>query len=83
MTEFKTARQKLTDLWVAGEYRAALKLAATWPNLGGHKDRIRQGWAATSNPAIYREMGRDPEKLYRDGLAAVAERYGLEAPNAK
>ena len=75
-----TALQTLKDLWGAGEHRKALKLAASWPRLGEHKRAITQGWAATSNPAFYREIGREPAELYRNGLAAVATRYGLPLP---
>jgi hypothetical protein len=72
-----TALQELEDLWAAGEYRKALKLAASWPRLGEHKDAIRGGWDATVNGRVHREMGKDPDTMYAAGLAAVAARYGL------
>jgi hypothetical protein len=74
----QTAIQSMRTLWAAGEYRRALKLAATWPRLGTHKDAIQRGWAAASNADMYRQMGKDPAALYEAGLAAVAARYGLE-----
>jgi len=78
MQVVETKLQKLKGLWAAGEYRKALKLAASWPRLGEHKDAIQGGWSAWSTPNIYREMGFEPEAMYMAGLAAVAERYGLE-----
>ncbi len=62
----------------AGEYRQALKLAATWQELGEHKERITRGWAAILNPAMYRQMGEEPDAFVEDGIAALRERYGLE-----
>lgn len=75
-----TALKKLKTHWAAGEYRAALKLAAGWPRLGVQKGAIQQGWAAVSNERFYRQLGKDPVALYRAGLAAVAERYALPVP---
>lgn len=77
----KTKLDKLKELWASGQYRAALKLAASWPRLGTHKEAITRGWAAATNPGLYRGMGKDPGKLYADGLHAVAARYELKKPN--
>jgi len=76
----KTALQKLKDLWADRQYRQALKLAATWPRLGKHRDAIRGGWAAATNPVFYRQLGKDPDGMYTAGVLAVAERYGLPLP---
>lgn len=75
--KMQTALDKLKAHWKRGDYRKALKLAASWPNLGKHKDAITAGWAATSNPDFYRQMKKDPEELYAKGVAAVAARYDL------
>jgi len=75
-----TKLEQLKKLWDAGDYRNALKLAATWPRLGEHKKAIQQGWAAAWNPGFYHQMGKDPAALYRDGLGALAERYDLTLP---
>jgi len=74
----KLAQMKI--MWAAGDYRGALKLAASWPQLGTHKEAITRGWAAVSNPKFYMELGQNPAALYKAGLVAVAERYTLEAP---
>ena len=68
----KTAIQKLRSLWAAGDHRKAIKLAASGPQLGDHR-----GWAAISNPDVYRQLGEDPQTLYDLGLQALRERYGL------
>ena len=77
---FTTALQKLKNLWAAGRYLEAIKLAASWPRLGDHKVPIERGWAAASNPGFYRSIKKDPNALYRAGLLAVAERYDLPVP---
>lgn len=75
--QLKTALAELRGHWAAGDYRKALKLAASWPKLGPQKAAIQQGWAAASNPSFYRQLGKDPQACYQAGLVAVAERYGL------
>lgn len=58
-----------------GDYRAALKLAASWPNLGEHKEAITRAWAAISHPDTYIEMGQNPDVLFIAGVTALRERY--------
>lgn len=60
-----------------GDYRGALRIAAKFPRLGAHRDRIQRGWAAASRPEFYRTLGRDPAAIEADGVAALRERYGL------
>lgn len=77
MAQLTSALQRLRDLWAAGQHRKALALAAKWHDLGTAKDAITRGHAAANNPAIYREMNKDPDQLVRDGLAALCSRYQL------
>ena len=78
----ETALDRLKALWADGEYRKAIKLAASWPRLGEHKAAIERGWAAASNPAFYRQLRKDPVALYHKGLVAVAARYHLPLPES-
>lgn len=78
----ETKLAKLKKMWAAHDYRAALHLAASWPELGEQRDKITQGWAAVSNEGFYRQLGKDPAVLYRAGLHAVAVRYKLTPPQA-
>lgn len=59
----------------AGDWVAALRLAARFPRLGEHKDAITRGWAALQNPTFYKEIGKDPDALVAAGVAALKERY--------
>jgi len=79
----ETALDRLKALWAAGEYRKALKMAASWPRLGAHDKAIRDGWSAATNPDFYRQIKRDPAALVAAGLAAIAERYDLAEAKTK
>lgn len=71
-------RDELKQLLDAGKHRAALKLAASAPRLlQTHKDAILAGYAAATNPAFYRELGRNPDDLVAAGVAAIQARYDL------
>lgn len=60
-----------------GDVRTALRIAAAFPQLGKHKERITRGWAALQSPVFYRELGHDPDLLVADAVAAIKERYKL------
>lgn len=67
----------LRGYMAAGNYRAAVKLAASWPSLGDHRDAIRDGWEAYRDPDFQRQIGRDPDELQRAAVAAIKDRYQL------
>lgn len=60
----------------AGRWREALKLAASWQQLGDEAKAIRQGWEGYARPDFQRQLHRDPEALTREGQAALVRRYG-------
>ena len=60
----------------AGDYRKALALAASWPNLGVEKQAIERGHEAYVRPDFQRQLKRDPDKLIAAGIAALHRRYG-------
>ena len=60
----------------AGRWREALKLAASWQQLGDEAKAIRQGWEGYARPDFQRQLRRDPEVLTREGQAALVRRYG-------
>lgn len=64
-----------------GRYADALKLAAKWQNLGGHKKAITQAWQAIKSPQFYRDTDQDPELLDELGKQAIHERYGIPLPD--
>jgi len=73
----KTKLSQMRDHAAAGEWRQALKIAATFRTLGPDREAIQRGWAAETNPAIYREMNQDPAALVAVGMEAMKRRYKL------
>lgn len=73
----KTKLSKLKELMATGDFRAALKLAASFSQLGSQKIQIRRGWQAIQSPDFYREIGKNPDELVAAGVAAIRERYNL------
>lgn len=66
----------LRAFMAAGDWRSALGLAAKFPRLGEHKTVITRAWEAVQRPEFYRAIGKDPEALIGEGVAALRERYG-------
>lgn len=67
--------QDILAALAAGKPAEAVRIAAGFPHLGQHKDRITKGWSAHRNPEFYRELGLDPAQLFADAVQAVRERY--------
>lgn len=59
----------------AGEWRKALALAAKFHDLGEHKKQITRAHDAQQNPDFYRQIGKEPDGLLREGIEALKERY--------
>lgn len=73
----ETKVAKLRAFMAAGDHRAALRLAASWPRLGEHRVTIQRAAAAMLSPQAYQEMGFDAAALIAAGIAAIRERYRL------
>lgn len=65
----------LKTYMASGDWRKALKLSASWPNLGKDKKAITKAWAAMSNPSFYKQMGYDIDKTIALGIVALKRRY--------
>jgi hypothetical protein len=58
-----------------GDWPAALRLAASYPDLGAEAAVIRRGHEATVRPGFYSELGRDVDADIHAGIAALRRRY--------
>jgi hypothetical protein len=67
----------LREYMSANEWGKALRLAASWPRLGEHRDAITQAWAAYSNRRFYEQLGKDVDALVAAGITALRHRYPL------
>lgn len=61
----------------AGDWQAALRLAASFPVLAPDvKADIVRGHEAYAHPSWCRGLGKDPQALIEAGKAALVRRYG-------
>lgn len=68
--------EQLRAFMVAGDWRAAIKLAASFPQLGEEKAAILRGWESFVRPEFQRAIGKDPDALISEARAALVRRYG-------
>lgn len=79
----KTKLSQIREYMTAGDWRAAMKLADSFGDLGRYKEPIERAWAAYTRPQFYLEIGKNPAALIAAGMAALVERYGDPANNFK
>ena len=75
-----SAQPKLSRLraaYAAGDRIEALRIAARFPSLGAERGPILTAWGAIQNRAMYLQMGKQPDALIAQGVAAMAAKYGL------
>jgi len=65
----------LREFMAAGQWREAIKLAASFPRLGDERGAILSARGAFTNPSFYRQIGKDPEALIAAGRDALTRRY--------
>ncbi len=75
---------RLCALLRAEDWGAALALAARFPVPGRGGDRgdlrtVQLAHEARTNPAFYRQLGKDPAVLFRAGVTVLLRLYGAQA----
>lgn len=75
MLPMKKKIDTLRALINEGNFSKALALAAKFPRLGEHRDAIVLGHEARVHRSIYKQLGRDPDKLVAEGIKALIARY--------
>jgi hypothetical protein len=76
MTESKLL--KVRAMLAVGDEYGALRLVKSFPVLGPEKETILRGWCARQSPLFYKQLGYDPDALWRDAVAAVRAKYNIE-----
>jgi hypothetical protein len=61
----------------AGAWESAIAIAAKFPRLGDEATAIMRAHEAIVRPDFQRQLGRDPEQLKADGIAALKGKYGV------
>lgn len=72
----QTKLSKLVAMMNAGEWDAAIRFAAKFPDLGAEKAHITRAKDAILNPRFYEQLGRNVPELIAEGRAALLRRYG-------
>ena len=57
----------------ADNWGGAFSMCAAWPRLGEHKASIDRAASARLSPSLYKQMGRDLDKIERAGRAAISK----------
>lgn len=65
--------QEVKRLLSEGRDVEAVHVAAKLRGLGEYRDAIQSAAAAIRSPQFYRELGRDPDAMIRDGVRATKE----------
>lgn len=72
---YQTKISILRERASAGDWVGAMRLAARFPSLGGEREAITRAWDSRQSPALYRQLGRDPDALWEAGILALRRRY--------
>ena len=59
-----------------GDWELALAIAARFPELGAHRNKILRGHEAYTNPRFYQQIGYDLDTLKEAGKQALINKYG-------
>lgn len=73
----QTKLQSLKDAAARQDWQSALRIAATFADLGEHKAAIVRGHEAHSNARFAKQLGRDPQGDIEAGILALCARYSL------
>lgn len=73
----KTKLSKVQDAMRAGNWAKALSIAAKFPRLGAEKKAIEGAHDALRSPAFYRQIGKDPDTMVAEGIAALKTKYAI------
>ena len=63
-----------------GDWPAALRIAAKFPELGDERTAILRAHGAIGNASFYAQLGQEPAALIAEGIAALQRRYNLLTP---
>lgn len=66
---------KIREALRAGETGKAISLASKFFDRSGETRVYQQAQSANTNPAFYRQIGKDPDAIVRDAVAALTLRF--------
>lgn len=71
----KTKIEQLRACMAAGDWRAAISIAAKFPRLGAIRGAVLDAQMAFTNPRFAQQIGKNPEALIDAGRAALVAQY--------
>lgn len=74
-----TKLNKIRSLAAVGDWKAALRIAARFADLGEHRVAIVRAHEVSHSPGFYRQIGVDSEEAIAEGISALKARYGLRS----
>jgi hypothetical protein len=72
----QTKLSQVQAFMAAGDYQAAILMAAKFGELGAQRGAILSAREAYLRPAFQKQIGKDPAALIAAGVAALNERFG-------
>ena len=72
-----TKLSRLREAAKAGDWTRALAIAARFQDLGDEKEAIQRAHNARLRASFYRQIGKDPDGLFAEGIKALKKRYQL------
>jgi len=67
----------LRDMAAQDNWHDAIGLAGTFPRLGDERKAITRAKEAVCRPDFQRQLGRDPERLIAEGIAAMRKKWQI------
>lgn len=58
------------------DWKTALRIAKNLTGFGDDEAVIARAWEGLVRPEFLRQVNRDPEKAYEDGVAVLRRRFG-------
>ena len=72
-----TKLSKLKAFAASGDWVAAIRVAARFPQLGAQRGAILDAHLAITNPRFCLAIKKQPDTLVAAGIAALRVRYGI------
>jgi len=73
--DMKCKSDQIRAAWHAGDRIGALRIAARFFDRSTVTKTFKRGIDAYNNPALYRQLAKDPEQIVRNALDVLAKRF--------
>jgi hypothetical protein len=74
----KCKSDKIRDAWAAGDQIGALRIAARFFDRSNDTLMFKRGMSAYNHPALYHQLGQEPEQVTATALQCLAKKFDLK-----